>query len=82
MQTVAVEVVAAYEMHVQLHELADPVEVMYTVGPYQPSGSVTKEFENAGHPCYDTKSFRPDELEVAKALDKLTSVALPIYLQL
>jgi hypothetical protein len=29
-----------------------------------------KPFTNAGHPQYDTKAFRPDEVDVAKALDK------------
>lgn len=29
-----------------------------------------KVFENAAHPQYDSKAFRGDELEVAKALDR------------
>jgi type III restriction enzyme len=62
--------VQEYENHVRLSKLADQDEELYTVGPYQPSGTVTKIFDHAGHPCYDAKAFRPDELEVAKALDK------------
>jgi type III restriction enzyme len=62
--------VQEYENHVRLSKLADEDAELYTVGPYQPSGSVLKSFDNAGHAGYDAKAFRPDELEVAKALDK------------
>jgi type III restriction enzyme len=64
------QVVQEYENHVLLSKLADPDEELYTVGPYQPSGTVEKPFSNAGHPHYDSKAFRADELDVAKALDK------------
>ena len=63
-------IVQEYENHVRLSELADPDQELYTVGPYQPSGTVKKPLKNAGHPFYDAKSFRPDELQVAKVLDK------------
>jgi type III restriction enzyme len=63
-------VVQEYENHVRLSKLADQDEEFYTVGPYQPSGTVQKPFDHAGHACYDAKAFRADELEVAKALDK------------
>jgi type III restriction enzyme len=63
-------VVQEYESHVRLSKLADPDEEFYTVGPYQPSSSVAKPFSNAGHPHYDARAFRGDELDVAKALDK------------
>ena len=59
-----------YENHVRLSKLADADAELYTVGPYQPSGTAEKTFKNAGHAYYDAKAFRPDELEVAKALDK------------
>jgi type III restriction enzyme len=62
--------VQEYENHVRLSKLADPDEEFYTAGPYQPSSTVAKLFNNAGHPNYDAKAFRPDELDVAKALDK------------
>jgi type III restriction enzyme len=65
-------IVAEYENHVRLSELVDSDEKFYTVGPYQPSGTVQKFFDNAGHPYYDSKAFRADELEVAKALDKFS----------
>jgi len=66
----AVDVVREYENHVQLQELADPELAEYIVGQYQPSGSVPKQFKCAGQDHYDTKAFTPDELEMAKALDK------------
>jgi type III restriction enzyme len=62
--------VQEYENHVRLSKLADPDEELYTVGPYQPSGAVQKPFSYSGHACYDSKAFRPDELYVAKSLDK------------
>jgi type III restriction enzyme len=62
-------VVQEYENHVRLTELADPENRDYVVGPYQPSSGVEKPFRFAAHPRYDTKAFRNDELEVAKALD-------------
>jgi type III restriction enzyme len=64
-------IVQEYENHVRLSKLADADEVLYTVGPYQPSGTVQKPFNNAAHAYYDANAFRPDELEVAKALDRL-----------
>ena len=63
-------VVRQYENHVRLSKLADPDQASYVVNPYQPSGTVEKHFQNAAHSFYDTKAFRPDELEVAKALDR------------
>ena len=66
----AYSVVQEYENHVRLSELADPDQGLYTVDPYQPSGTVDKPFKHAGHTHYDSKAFRPDELDVAKALDK------------
>jgi type III restriction enzyme len=62
--------VQEYENHVRLSKLADEDSDTYIAGAYQPSGSVQKPFKNAGHSCYDTKAFRADELDVAKALDK------------
>lgn len=67
---IAQRMVQEYENHVRLSKLADQEEELYTVGPYQPSGSAMKTFDNGGHASYDNKAFRPDELEVAKALDK------------
>jgi type III restriction enzyme len=67
---VAMEIVAAYENHVQLTQLADAEHHHYVVGPYQPSGRVKKTFTNSGHSYYDTKAFNNDELDFAKALDK------------
>lgn len=66
----ALDIVREYENHVRLGLLADPHERFYTVGPYQPSGTVMKEFTAAVHPRYDAKAFSPDELEMAKAFDK------------
>lgn len=63
-------VVQQYENRVRLSELADPDQASYVVNSYHPSGAVEKHFQNAAHPFYDTKAFRPDELEVAKALDR------------
>ncbi|MDQ3474309.1 MAG: DEAD/DEAH box helicase family protein [Acidobacteriota bacterium] len=68
----AIEVVNDYETHVQLAALADADNDTYTVNGYQPSGTVRKEFTNAGHPYYDSKAFNLDELEMAKALDKFS----------
>ena len=45
-----------------MSKLADPESELYTVGPYPPLSSVKKTFANAGHPWYDAKAFRPDEL--------------------
>lgn len=67
---VALEVVREYEAHVQLTKFSDKSEQEYTVDSFQPSGEVSRPFNNAGHPAYDSTSFRPDELEFAKALDK------------
>lgn len=67
---VALELVTEYENHVCLGLLADPDERLYTVGAYQPSGPVMRDFSSSGHAKYDTKSFNSDELELAKALDK------------
>jgi type III restriction enzyme len=67
---VAGEIVAAYENHVQLTQLADDEQHDYLVGPYQPSGTVKKPFINSGHTYYDNKAFNNDELDFAKALDK------------
>ena len=63
-------VVQEYENRVRLERLSDPDNEEYVVGPYQPSGTTEKPFQNAAHASYDTKAFRGDELEVAKALDK------------
>jgi type III restriction enzyme len=68
----AIELVREYENHVRLGLLADPEERLYTVGPYQPSGSVHKNFDHSAHPYYDAKAFvSTEEGEMAKALDKL-----------
>lgn len=64
------QVVQEYENHVKLTELADAEHKDWIVAPYQPSSDVEKPFKNAGHPNYDSKAFREDELNVAKALDK------------
>ena len=66
----AIDVVSEYETHVQLDMLADPDNDTYVVNGYQPSGTVRKDFDHAGHPYYDSKAFNQDELEMAKALDK------------
>jgi len=71
---VALGVVQDYENHVRLSTLADAEDELYVVGPYQPSGSVEKTFDHAGHPFYDANAFRGDELSVAKALDKFEYV--------
>lgn len=63
-------VVGEYENHVRLGRLADPDNEDYVVGSYQPSGTIEKPFTNAAHNFYDTKAFRGDEYDVAKALDK------------
>ncbi len=63
-------IVQEYENHVRLSKLADPDQELYAVGAYQPSGIVEKSFKNAGHAWYDTKALRPDELDVARVLDK------------
>jgi type III restriction enzyme len=67
---VARQVVQEFENHVRLTVLADAENEDYVVGPYQPSSGVEKAFKYAAHPHYDTKAFREDELDVAKALDK------------
>jgi type III restriction enzyme len=69
-QEVAIDVVREYERQVKLDQLADPSDPDYVVGPYQPSTTVKKQFENAAHAYYDSKSFNELELEFAKALDK------------
>lgn len=67
----ALDLVREYENHVRLGLLADPEEQYYTVGPYQPSGGVHKEFQHSAHPYYDSKAFaNNDEGDMAKALDK------------
>lgn len=65
-------VVQEYENHVRLCQLSDPDKINYVVGAYQPSGSVEKPFSYAAHGFYDSKAFKGDEFEVAKALDKHT----------
>lgn len=70
-QALAAEVVRLYENKVRLDEFADPEHSQYVVGPYQPSGTVEKEFTHAGHPHYDSKAFNEPELAMAKGLDKL-----------
>lgn len=69
-RALAIEIVEAYENHVHLAILDDPDEQFYGVGPYQPSGTVLKEFARSAHAQYDAKSFNADELEMAKALDQ------------
>lgn len=69
---VARQVVNDYENHVKLAQLADPENCDYIPDFYQPSSAVMKTFRNAAHSQYDTKAFRDDELEVAKALDKFS----------
>lgn len=67
----AIALVREYENHVRLGLLADPEERLYTVGPYQPSGYVHKNFDRSAHPYYDSKAFVSTEGgEMAKALDK------------
>jgi len=66
---VAQDTVSEYENHVHFTRLEDPDQELYVLGPYQPSGSVKKEFEHAAHPYYDSKSFNNDELDFARALD-------------
>ena len=56
----------------RLSKLADAEDELHVVGPYQPTGSVEKTFDHAGHPFYDANAFRTDELNVAKALDKFS----------
>lgn len=68
----AIEVVREYENRVQLGQLVDPLEAEFVVGPYQPSTTVPKTFDHSGHAHYDTKAFNPDELKLAKALDKFS----------
>ena len=68
--TWAHSIVKEYENHVRLSELVDPDLKLYTVGPYQPSSTIRKPFNNAGHSFYDAQAFRPDELQIAKTLDK------------
>lgn len=68
----AIDVVNEYEAHVELGMLADPDNDTYVVNGYQPSGTVRKDFDHAGHPYYDSKAFNQDELEMAKALDKFS----------
>jgi len=67
---VAIDVVREYESRVELRKSVDPTEGEYVVGPYQPSGSVEREFDYSAHPKYDSKSFNPDEAKMAKALDE------------
>ena len=67
-------VVQEYENHVRLCQLSDPDKEDYLAGPYQPSGTVEKPFTNAGHAFYDSKAFKGDEYDVAKALDKHSHV--------
>ena len=64
------QIVQEYENHVRLTVLADAENQDYVVGQCQPSGGVEKAFKYAAHAHYDTRAFRDDELEVAKALDK------------
>jgi type III restriction enzyme len=64
----AEKVVRLHESQVMLTE--DPADPLYAVKPYQPSGTVNREFDHAAHPHYDAKTFNDDELEMAKALDK------------
>jgi type III restriction enzyme len=71
---VAQSVVEDYENHVRLCLLVDPEEQLYTVNAYQPSGTVEKTFDHAGHPYYDSNAFRADELDVAKGLDRFEYV--------
>ncbi len=69
----ALDLVREYENHVRLGLLADPEEQSFVVGPYQPSGSVLKEFQRSAHPYYDSKAFaNNDESDMAKALDKFS----------
>jgi hypothetical protein len=65
-------VVQEYENHVRLCKLSDPDKEEYLLSQYHPSGGVERSFDNAAHPFYDSKAFRGDEFEVAKALDKHT----------
>jgi type III restriction enzyme len=69
---IALQVVQEYENHVRLTCLADWDDHDFKVGPYQPTSDVEKKFDHAAHPFYDSKAFRGDELEVAKALDAYT----------
>ena len=69
-RTLATDVVREYEAHVRLSGMVDPEAELYTVGSYQPSSPIPRNFDNAGHSHYDAKSFNPDESEVAKAIDK------------
>ncbi len=64
----AVEIVKEYESRVELQPSS--VDGDYVVGPYQPSGTVEREFERSAHPKYDAKGLNPDELKMAKALDE------------
>jgi type III restriction enzyme len=68
----AADVVREYESHVQLGEYSDPESSEYIVKSYQPSGTVQKQFNHAGHPYYDSKTLNQDELDMAKALDKFS----------
>lgn len=67
---VAQQVVQDYENHVRLTKLSDSDNEDYVVGAYQPSNGIEKPFKYAAHRHYDSKAFRTDELDVAKALDK------------
>lgn len=68
-QQVAVDVVREYENHVELTQVVDPTDAEHAIGAYLPSGEVKKEFANAAHSHYDSKSFNDLEIQMAKALD-------------
>src|SRR5665213_619274 len=63
-----------YARRVRLEHLVDPDVDQYVVGSFYPTGNIPKPFDHAGHAFYDSKSFNPDELAFAKALDKFDHV--------
>lgn len=67
----AAAVIDTFEATVELVRNEIAGEETWTPGPHQPTSSDMIAFNNAVHERYARNSFRPEELEFARALDNL-----------
>lgn len=67
----AADIVDYFEDRVTYQEDPDPLRARWTVGDDQPRAGELLEFQRAAHPQYAKADFNTDELEFARALDRI-----------
>jgi len=78
----AATIVDYFEERVTYQDDPDPLRALWTVGDDQPRAGELLDFQRAAHPRYAKADFNADELEFARALDRLeaaTWIRNPAY---